>query len=176
MEKLGLGPSELMSANPRLIYARLTGYGQSGPMSDRAGHDINYLALSGVLSRLGRAGAPPTPPVNMLADFAGGGLACAFGVTLALAERARTGKGQVVDANMVEGAAYVCSWLFKSKVGINTFTFTKHLFIQFYLQELFVWGKPRGENFLDSGAHFYDTYQTKDEKWMAVRKKETAFL
>ena len=124
MEKLGLGPNELMSANPRLIYARLTGYGQSGPMSDRAGHDINYLALSGVLSRLGRAGAPPTPPVNMLADFAGGGLACAFGVTLALAERARTGKGQVVDANMVEGAAYVCSWLFKSKVRINIFTFT----------------------------------------------------
>ncbi len=121
MEKLGLGPSELTSANPRLIYARLTGYGQRGELSDRAGHDINYLAVSGVLSRLGRSGGPPTPPVNMLADFAGGGMTCALGVMAALLERERTGRGQVVDANMVEGAAYVCSWLFKSQVRHCTY-------------------------------------------------------
>ena len=134
MERLSLGPTELLSENPGLIYARLTGYGQHGPMALKAGHDINYLALSGkdasllhaqlcinlhfagVLSKLGRAGDPPTPPINLLADFAGGGLTCALGVLAALVDKSRTGRGQVVDSNMVEGAAYVGSWLYKSRV------------------------------------------------------------
>ena len=137
MEKLGLGPSALTKDNPRLIYARLTGYGQEGPYAKKAGHDINYLATSGmsrilapgarkckcshvlftgILSRLGRKGEPPYAPINLLADFAGGGLTCAMGIMAALVERSRTGKGQVIDANMVEGAAYVGSWIYKSQV------------------------------------------------------------
>jgi hypothetical protein len=95
MERLGLGPKEVLSANPRLVYARLTGYGQSGPLASAAGHDINYLAVSGTLSQLGRKGERPTPPINLLADFAGGGLICALGIVLALYERNRSGKGQV---------------------------------------------------------------------------------
>ncbi|CAH1796895.1 unnamed protein product [Owenia fusiformis] len=156
MEKLGLGPRELLSDNPRLIYARLTGYGQSGVLSERAGHDINYLAISGVLSRLGRKDGNPHPPVNLLADFAGGGLTCALGIAMALFERSNSGKGQVIDANMVEGAAYIGSFLWAMK-------------------DSFVFGKGRGENFLDGGAHFYDTYKTKDSKFMAVGAIEPQF-
>lgn len=156
MEKLGLGPETLFKDNPGLIYARLTGFGQSGPCADMAGHDINYVALSGLLSMLGRKGAPPTPPINLLADFAGGGLMCALGITLALLERSKSGKGQVIDANMVEGAAYVGSWIYSS-------------------QGAFLWGKPRGENWLDSGAHFYDTYETSDGRHMAVGAIEPQF-
>ncbi|KAF4520586.1 hypothetical protein B566_EDAN005997 [Ephemera danica] len=156
MEKLGLGPDVLMKANPKLIYARLTGYGQNGPMADRAGHDINYLATSGLLSLLGRSSEPPTPPINLMADFAGGGLMCAFGIVMALLERKRTGLGQIVDASMVEGSAYVGSWLFRG-------------------QHLPIWGQPRGQNMLDTGAHFYDTYQTKDGYYMAVGAIEPQF-
>ena len=126
MEKSGLGPDLLLKQNPGLIYARLTGYGQSGPYSNMAGHDINYLATSGVLSKLGRSHENPYAPINLLADFAGGSFVCAMGIMAALLERSSSGKGQVIDANMVEGAAYVSSWLFKSK-------------------EMFVWGKGRGE-------------------------------
>ncbi|KAG0717800.1 Alpha-methylacyl-CoA racemase [Chionoecetes opilio] len=156
MEKLGLGPDVLTRDNPRLIYARLTGFGQSGPCADMAGHDINYVALTGLLSMLGRKDGPPTPPINLLADFAGGGLTCALGITLALLERSKSGQGQVIDANMVEGAAYVGSWLYTS-------------------QDMMVWGKPRGENWLDSGAHFYDTYETSDGRHMAVGAIEPQF-
>ncbi|XP_059479071.1 alpha-methylacyl-CoA racemase [Neocloeon triangulifer] len=156
MEKLGLGPDVLLKDNKKLIYARLTGYGQKGPLALKAGHDINYAAISGVLSMLGRANQQPTPPVNILADFAGGGLTCAFGIVMALLERTRSGKGQVVDASMVEGAAYVSSWLFRS-------------------QWLPIWGKARGQNVLDSGAHFYDTYETKDGGFMAVGSLEPLF-
>eukprot|EP00095_Tigriopus_kingsejongensis_P000541 maker-scaffold212_size255419-snap-gene-0.12 protein:Tk00541 transcript:maker-scaffold212_size255419-snap-gene-0.12-mRNA-1 annotation:"unnamed protein product" len=156
MEKLGLGPQNLLEANPKLIYARLTGYGQTGPYARKAGHDINYLALSGVLSRLGRKNEPPLAPINLLADFGGGGLTCAMGIMAALIERGKTGQGQVIDSNMTEGAAYLGSWIYKS-------------------QEMFIWGKPRGENPLDSGAHFYETYETQDGKFMAVGSIEPQF-
>lgn len=156
MEKLGLGPQELLKDNPRLIYARLTGYGQSGSHALAAGHDINYLAMSGLLSCLGRSGEKPYAPLNLVADFAGGGLTCALGIVLALLERTKSGKGQVVDASMVEGAAYVGSFVWKSsRIGM--------------------WNRPRGENMLDSGAPFYDTYQTSDGKYVAVGAIEPQF-
>ncbi|XP_029300780.1 alpha-methylacyl-CoA racemase-like [Cottoperca gobio] len=108
MEKLGLGPEELLKKNPRLIYARLTGYGQSGSYAPAAGHDINYLAMSGLLSRLGRSGEKPYAPLNLIADFAGGGLSCALGIVLALLERTRSGKGQIIDASMVSMWSCAC--------------------------------------------------------------------
>lgn len=156
MEKLGLGPQELLRENPRLIYARLTGYGQNGSLSLAAGHDINYLAMSGLLSRLGRSAEKPYAPLNLVADFAGGGLTCALGIVLALLERTKSGKGQIVDASMVEGAAYVGSFVWKS-------------------QRIGMWNNPRGQNMLDSGAPFYDTYQTSDGKYMAVGGIEPQF-
>ncbi|KAK1884366.1 Alpha-methylacyl-CoA racemase [Dissostichus eleginoides] len=106
MEKLGLGPQELLKENPRLIYARLTGYGQSGSYASAAGHDINYLAMSGLLSRLGRSGEKPYAPLNLIADFAGGGLSCALGIVLALLERERSGRGQIIDASMVSAHSH----------------------------------------------------------------------
>jgi len=124
MERLGLGPEVVTKENPRLVYARLTGFGQSGPYKDMAGHDINYLALSGILNSLGRKNENPLAPINLLADFAGGSFICAMGIMAALLERGVSGKGQVVDSCMVEGAAYVGSWLFASR-------------------EMFVWGQPR---------------------------------
>jgi len=124
MERLGLGPEVVTKENPRLVYARLTGFGQSGPYKDMAGHDINYLALSGVLNSLGRKDENPLAPINLLADFAGGSFVCAMGIMAALLERGVSGKGQVVDSCMVEGAAYVGSWLFASR-------------------DMFVWGQPR---------------------------------
>lgn len=156
MEKLGLGPIVLMKENPKLIYARLTGFGQNGLLAPRAGHDINYLAISGILSMLGRKNENPTVPINTLADFAGGGLICALGICLALLERHNSGKGQIVDSAMVEGAAYVGSWLFRS-------------------QKLPIWGNERGNNILDTGTHFYDTYKTSDGKFMSVGSIEPQF-
>ncbi|XP_060746571.1 alpha-methylacyl-CoA racemase isoform X2 [Tachysurus vachellii] len=156
MEKLGLGPEELLKENPRLIYARLTGYGQSGSYAKAAGHDINYLAMSGLLSMLGRSSEKPYAPLNLVADFAGGGLMCALGIVLALLERSKSGRGQIIDASMVEGAAYVGSFMWKSR-------------------SLGLWNRPRGENMLDSGAPFYDTYQTSDGKHVAVGAIEPQF-
>ncbi|KAL4617274.1 alpha-methylacyl-CoA racemase [Arapaima gigas] len=156
MEKLGLGPEELLKENPCLIYARLTGFGQKGCFAQSAGHDINYLAMSGLLSMLGRSAEKPYAPLNLMADFAGGGLTCALGIVLALLERTRSGKGQVIDASMVEGAAYVGSFVWKS-------------------QNLGLWNRPRGENLLDSGAPFYDTYRTSDGKHVAVGALEPQF-
>lgn len=158
MEKLGLGPEILMKENPRLVYARLTGFAQSGSLSTKAGHDINYIAISGLLSMLGRKDERPYPPLNLLADFAGGGLICALGIVLALLERQTSGKGQIVDANMVHGSAYIGSWMWTS-------------------QDLpGVWGQPRGENTLDGGAAFYDVYETQDGKFMAVGAIEPQFF
>lgn len=157
MENLNLGPDVLLAENPRLIYARLTGFGQTGPLAKRAGHDINYVALSGILSMLGRHGEPPTAPINLLADFAGGGLLCALGICMALLERHRSGKGQVIDCSMTEGAAYVGSWLTRS-------------------QKLPIWGHPRGQNMLDGGAWFYGTYETSDGMYMAVGAIESQFF
>ncbi|NXF89395.1 AMACR racemase, partial [Eubucco bourcierii] len=156
MEKLGLGPEVLLQENPRLIYARLTGFGQTGKYAKSAGHDINYLALSGVLSKLGRKDEKPYAPLNLLADFAGGGVMCAVGIVMALYERTKSGKGQVIDASMVEGVAYLSSFLWKS-------------------QNSMLWSRPRGENLLDSGAPFYETYKTSDGKFMAVGAIEAQF-
>ncbi|KAL1458547.1 hypothetical protein WDU94_008685 [Cyamophila willieti] len=156
MEKLHLGPEVLCKENPRLIYARLSGYGHDGPYSNMAGHDINYLAISGILSLLGWRNKHPTPPSNLAADFGGGGLMCTLGIVMALFERTRSGKGQIIDANMVEGSAYLGSWLART-------------------QNTFLWGQPRGENMLDGGAHCYDTYKTKDDKFVAVAALEPQF-
>ncbi|KAG5667140.1 hypothetical protein PVAND_015137 [Polypedilum vanderplanki] len=158
MEKLGLGPEVLLKDNPKLIYARLTGFGADGRgiYANRAGHDINYIATSGVLSMFGRKGEKPYAPINFAADFAGGGVLCAFGICVALLERNRSGLGQIVDSAMVDGSAYVASWLFRSR-------------------HLPVWCGERGENTLDGGAHFYETYETKDGKFMAVGAIEPQF-
>ena len=154
-ERLGIGPDDLHAVNDRLVYGRITGWGQEGPLASTAGHDIDYIALSGTLSLLGRAGEKPTPPINILGDFAGGGLMLAYGVLLALLERERTGKGRVVDAAMLDGAAT--------------------LFAMFYpgLQSG-AWG-PRGTNLLDTGAPMYDTYETADGGHVAVGALEPRF-
>ncbi|CAH0603000.1 unnamed protein product [Chrysodeixis includens] len=156
MEKLGLGPELLIKQNPRLIYARLTGYGQNGFYKNKAGHDINYVGMSGVLSLLGRNKQPPNPPLNILSDFAGGGVLCALGIAMALFERTQSGKGQVIDTSMTEGAAYIGKWLFKSR-------------------NLPIWGGEPGTNALDGGLACYQTYKTKDNKFMAVGALEPQF-
>ncbi|KYN14184.1 Alpha-methylacyl-CoA racemase [Trachymyrmex cornetzi] len=156
MEKLKIGPNELLATNKKLIYARLTGYGQNGSFANMAGHDINYLGLSGLLSLFGRYNEKPIPPINLAADFGGGGLICALGITLALYERTKSNVGQVIDASMVEGSAYLGSWLFRS-------------------QKMGIWENPRGRNLLDTGSHFYDTYETKDKLFMCVGAIEPQF-
>jgi alpha-methylacyl-CoA racemase len=156
MEKLGLGPEEALSINPRLIYARLTGWGQDGPYALRAGHDINYIALSGALSLCMKKGQPPVHPSNILGDFAGGGLMCALGILLALYSRETTGTGQVVDAAMVDGASYLCTQ-FYGLLANNLMTL------------------DIGTNMLDGGPHYYQTYETSDGKFMAVGAIEGRF-
>lgn len=156
MESLGLGPKDLIKDNPKLIYARLSGYGQVGNFAKRAGHDINYVAMSGLLSMLHRTNEKPFPPINLLADFGGGGLLCSLGIVLALLERMKSGQGQVIDCNMVEGSAYLGSWIYRSQI-------------------LPFWGKETGKNLLDGGAHFYEVYETKDGKYMAVGAIEPKF-
>ncbi|WP_248958854.1 CaiB/BaiF CoA transferase family protein [Sphaerisporangium perillae] len=154
-ERLGIGPADLHAVNDRLIYGRLTGWGQDGPLAPTAGHDIDYIAIAGILSMLGREGGKPTPPINILGDFAGGGLMLAYGVLLALFERERTGRGKVIDAAMVDGAAT--------------------LFAMFYhASQAGFWG-PRGTNLLDTGAPMYDTYETADGRHVAVGSLEPAF-
>jgi len=156
MERLGLGPDVVCGRNLRLVYARLTGYGQEGPYASMAGHDINYIAISGALSIIGRKGEKPLPPINLLGDFAGGGMSCALGIALALVERARSGKGQVIDAAMVDGAAYLASFVY-----------------QFRAKGM--WRDERGTNMLDTAAPFYDTYETKDGKYVSVGAIEPQF-
>lgn len=149
LERLGLGPKVLLKLNPRLIFARLTGFRRDGEYKDMAGHDINYMALSGALSILGRFDQKPYSPGNLLADFAGGGLMCALGIIMALFKRTKNGKGDLVEVNMVDGARYLA-------------TFPLHA-----LNGPF-WGQERGRNILDGGSPFYDTYETKDGKFMSV--------
>lgn len=156
MEKLGLSPEDLSKRNPRLIYARLTGYGQDGSYKNKAGHDINYVAMSGILSLLGKNQEPPRPPLNLISDFAGGSVMCTLGIVLALFERTKSGKGQIIDASMTEGAAYVGTWLFKSRI-------------------LPIWIGEPGTNALDGGLAYYGTYKTKDGKFMAVGALEPQF-
>ncbi|MCG3169513.1 MAG: Succinyl-CoA--L-malate CoA-transferase beta subunit [Pseudomonadales bacterium] len=155
MERLGLGPQTCLARNPRLVYGRLTGWGQDGPLAHAAGHDINYIALSGVLSLVGRRGEPPLPPSNLLGDLAGGGMNLAFGLVCALLECQRSGRGQVVDAAMVDGAA--------------TLGTLQHGLLHAGYQ------RPRGENMVDSGAHFYNTYETADGEYIAIGSFEPRF-
>jgi alpha-methylacyl-CoA racemase len=156
MERLGLGPDTLLALNPRLVFGRMTGFGQDGPLADAAGHDIDYIALAGVLHAIGRKGEAPVPPLNLVGDFGGGGMFLAFGVVCALLEAQRSGKGQVVDAAMVDGSATLMA-----------------LMLGMYAQGL--WKDERGVNVLDTGAPWYDTYQTKDGKWLAVGAIERRF-
>ncbi|KAI1458386.1 CoA-transferase family III [Annulohypoxylon moriforme] len=156
LEKLGIGPEVLRAINPRLIYGRMTGFRRDGRYASMAGHDINYLAVSGVLSRLGRSGDKPHPPTNILGDFAGGGATLFQGILLAVIAREKTGEGQVVEANMVDGANYLA-------------TFTRQTL------KTPIGDRPRGENLLDGGCPYYDTYKTKDGKYMAVGALEPQF-
>lgn len=150
LEKCGLGPEQvLLRMNPRLIVARMTGFRRDGKYKNMAGHDINYIAVSGILSMLGRKGDKPYPPANILGDFAGGGMVCFVGILMALLQKHHTGLGQVVEANMVDGSAYLGTFpRLHSKTPM--------------------WDRPRGENMLDGGSPYYDTYETKDGKYMAV--------
>jgi alpha-methylacyl-CoA racemase len=157
MERLGLGPDLLRADNPRLVYGRLTGWGQEGPLAQRAGHDINYLAVAGALGTYGRAGQPPTPPVNAVGDFGGGGMLLAFGVLAGILRARATGEGCMVDAAIVDGAALLSAqtWSFLA-AGM--------------------WRDERGANFLDSGAAFYDSYRCADGEWIAVGALEPRFF
>ena len=155
-ERLGFGPQTCEERNPRLIFARMTGWGQDGPLAPTAGHDIDYIAISGALSLVGRAGEPPVPPVNLVGDFGGGGMLLALGILAALVERATSGRGQVVDAAMVDGSALLTSFVYGLRVIGN-------------------WQDSRGVNLLDTGAPFYDTYRTADGEYMAVGALEPQF-
>lgn len=157
LEKLGLGPDVLLKINPRLIYGRLTGYRRDGKYANMAGHDINYIAVSGALSLLGRADDTPHPPTNILADFAGGGANLFQGILLALLARQTSGKGQVVEANMVDGSAYLATFTrFGLKSGMGA--------------------RGRGRNLLDGGCPYYETYETKDGKYFSVGALEPQFF
>ena len=155
-ERLGIGPDDCLARNPALIYGRITGWGQDGPLAQAAGHDINYIGLAGALEPIGRAGERPVPPLNLLGDFGGGGMLLAMGVLAALVERSVSGRGQVVDASMVEGSALLTA-------GMHG------------LKNIGLWNKGRGENMLDGGAPFYDTYETSDGKYVAVGAIEERF-
>ncbi|MEU4803187.1 CaiB/BaiF CoA-transferase family protein [Actinosynnema sp. NPDC023587] len=155
-ERLGLGPAHCLARNPGLVYARMTGWGQDGPLADRAGHDLNYIALAGALEPIGRAGAPPTVPLNVVGDFGGGGLLLALGVLAALYERERSGRGQVVDAAMVDGAALLTTFLHGMKAAG-------------------AWSGGRGTNLLDGGAPFYDVYAASDGKYVSIGALEEKF-
>ena len=156
MERLGLGPELCLARNPRLVYGRMTGFGQDGPLARTAGHDINYISIAGALEAIGRQGEAPVPPLNLVGDFGGGGMLLAFGVACALVERSASGKGQVVDAAMIDGAALLMTMLRG-------------------MQDSGVWRDERGTNMLDTGAHFYNVYETSDGKYVSVGSIEPHF-
>ena len=155
-ERLGLGPDDVWRRNPRLVYGRMTGYGQRGPLSQRAGHDINYIAISGALWPVGREGERPVPPLNLVGDFGGGSLFLALGVVSAVLSARTSGEGQVVDAAMVDGSASMLAMT--------------HSFMN-----VGVWHEERGVNLLDTGAPFYEVYETKDRQFIAVGAIESKF-
>jgi alpha-methylacyl-CoA racemase len=157
MERLGLGPAACHDANPRLVYGRMTGWGQTGPLAKAAGHDINYIALSGALHAVGRPGEAPPPPLNYIGDYGGGAMLLAVGLLAALHEARRSGGGQVVDAAMTDGAALLSSMFYGMKAAGD-------------------WSMQRGANLLDGGAHFYDTYACADGKFIAVGALEPKFF
>ena len=156
MERLGLGPDVCLERNPKLVFGRMTGWGQNGTIAHAAGHDINYIALSGVLHSIGNAGCKPVPPLNLVGDFGGGGMLLALGVVAGLLEAQKSGKGQVVDAAMTDGSAL----LLAAVVGMHGSG---------------VWNDERGSNMLDSGAPFYDTYECSDGKYVSVGSLEPQF-
>src|SRR3954451_22683162 len=155
-ERLGLGPDVCLARNPRLVYGRMTGWGQEGPLAHAAGHDINYIALAGALAHFGRVGQPPTPPINMVGDYGGGGMFLAFGVVCGILEARGSGVGQVVDAAMVDGAAYLMGAIWGLR-GIGMFE------------------EERGTNLLDTGSPFYDVYETADGEWVSIGSIEPQF-
>ena len=155
-ERLGIGPDDCMARNPKLIYGRMTGWGQDGPYAPTAGHDINYIALAGALDPIGRAGQAPVPPLNLVGDFGGGGLMLAFGIACALVEAKSSGQGQVIDAAMVDGAAVLTTFIY----GLRSMGF---------------WLDERGANMLDTGAHFYDAYECSDGKFVSIGSIEPQF-
>jgi alpha-methylacyl-CoA racemase len=157
MERLGLGPEQLCAENPKLVYGRLTGWGQEGPLAQSAGHDINYLALSGALSTYGRAEGPPVQPASAVGDFGGGGMLLAFGMVAGILSARTTGKGTVIDCAMVDGAALLSA-------------------LTWSLRAAGVWKDERGTNLLDTGAAFYDSYQCADGGWLAVGAIEPHFF
>ncbi|MCH2172231.1 CoA transferase [Myxococcota bacterium] len=156
MERLGIGPDTCLERNPRLVYGRMTGWGQTGPMAHAAGHDINYIALAGALDPIGRAGQAPVPPLNLVGDFGGGGMLMAIGVLAALLETSRSGQGQVVDAAMVDGAALLTTFIYG-------------------LRAMGIWNDERGANLLDTGSHFYDVYETSDGLYVSIGSIEPQF-
>ncbi len=156
MERLGLGPDVCLARNAKIVYGRMTGWGQEGPMANAAGHDINYISLSGALHGIGRKGEKPVPPLNLVGDFGGGGMYLAFGMVCALLEAQRSGQGQVVDAAMVDGSASLMSMFFTFK-------------------NMGMFNEERGTNMLDGATHFYDTYETKDGKWISLGSIEPQF-
>jgi alpha-methylacyl-CoA racemase len=157
MERLGLGPDVCHARNPKIVYGRMTGWGQEGPMAQAAGHDINYIALAGALDPIRRKGEKPMPPLNLVGDFGGGGMLLVVGVLAALVERSQSGQGQVVDAAMVDGASTLMAFFHG-------------------MRALGAWNDAEpGNNLLDTGAHFYDTYETKDGKYVSVGSIEPQF-
>ncbi len=156
MERLGLGPDVLLADNPSLVYGRMTGWGQYGPLSAAAGHDINYISISGALHAFGRAGEKPTPPINMVGDFGGGGMMLAFGMVSALLNAKTGGTGQVVDCAMTDGSAALMAMIFD-------------------FHNIGQWQDDRGVNLLDTGAHFYDSYETSDGKFISIGSIEPQF-
>jgi len=156
MERLGLGPEDCMARNPRLVYGRVTGWGQTGPLSQAAGHDLNYVALSGMLHAMGRAGSPPPPPLNLVGDFGGGAMMLAFGVVCALLEAKGSGRGQVVDAAMTDGAALLGAMMYGLRAAGG-------------------WSDAREANLLDGGAPFYDTYACADGRFISIGAIEPQF-
>jgi alpha-methylacyl-CoA racemase len=156
MERLGLGPAECLSRNPRLVYGRVTGWGQTGPMAQTAGHDVNYIALTGVLHAIGRRHEKPVPPLNLIGDFGGGGMVLAFGVVCAILQTRQSGKGQIIDAAMIDGSLALMAGIFGLRAEGS-------------------WSDERGTNALDTGAPFYDVYETADQKYIAIGALETRF-
>ena len=156
MEKLGLGPDVCLKRNPKLVYGRMTGWGQDGPMSKLAGHDINYISLSGALNSIGRKDSNPIPPLNLIGDYGGGGMHLAFGIVSGLVHAIKTGEGQVVDSAMVDGSLSLMSFFYS-------------------LKEMGHWEDKRESNLLDGFAHFYDTYECSDNKFIAVGSIEPQF-
>nr|WP_202899579.1 CaiB/BaiF CoA-transferase family protein [Kordiimonas gwangyangensis] len=157
MEKLGLGPNEVLGANPKIVYGRMTGWGQTGPLAKTAGHDINYISLSGALHGMGPGDGPPSAPLNLVGDYGGGGMMLAFGLVCGILEARTSGKGQAIDVSMVEGSSALMS-IFHSMLASGR------------------WAPMRGVNLLDGGAHFYGTFETKDGEYVSLGAIEPQFM